>query len=101
MTLAIHALSVVSIKIFRISLGLTYKIPVQKMALTPTLRLEDIWRLQIKNTGTLSMAISEMKLKTPAARYKSLASRQWPGSSGFQILLRGEQRKSGMNRKRM
>lgn len=80
---------------------MTDKAPVQKMALTPTLRLNDIWRLQIKNIGTLNMAISEMKLKTPAARYKSLAFRQWPGSSGFQIFLRGEQRKIGMNRKSM
>ena len=80
---------------------ITYRPPVPKMRDTPTLRRTDMCRFQIRYTGTLSMAMSEIMLKLAEAMYRSKILRQWPGSSGFQILLRGRQRKIGTKKNMM
>lgn len=89
-----------SIPLNPLQAGNTYKSPVPNRALTPTFLLCDIRRFQLKYTGTLSIAMSEIILNTADARYKMLALRQCPGASGFQILSRGLQRKMGMMKKR-
>lgn len=69
--------------------------PVLKTSETPSLRLLDMLRRQIKKIGTLSIAISETILKVADVIYKGSMVRQCPGISGVQILARGKQRKIG------
>ena len=67
----------------------THKLPMKKIADTPTFRLIGICNLHMQINGNSSIKESDMRLKTAVTTIKDLKSRQLPGTSVSQILALG------------
>ena len=77
----------------------TYKKPQEKIPEMPSLREREMFRCQIRHSGTKNIAMSESALNTEEAIYVAFMFKHLPGKSWFQIFCRGLQRKIEMKRK--